>query len=65
VHWTATRRAFRAGGVEKDVSLTETDDASDIVDAAYHAKYVRRYPTIVPSIVTPNARAATLELVPR
>ena len=56
---------IRAGGVQKDVSLTETDDATDEVDAAYHAKYGRRYPTIVPSIVSPEARAATLKLVPR
>ena len=56
---------IRAGGVEKDVSLTETHDATDEVDAAYQAKYGTRYPTIVPSIVTPDARAATLKLVPR
>src|SRR4051812_7874720 len=54
----------RAGGVEKDVELIETEDANDIVDAAYDAKYGRRYPTIVPSIVAPDARAATLKLVP-
>jgi hypothetical protein len=54
-----------AGGVERDVSLIETDDVNDDVDAAYNAKYGRRYPTIVPSIVAPNARAATLKLVPR
>ena len=56
---------IRAGGVEKDVSLTETHDVNDEVDAAYQAKYGSRYPTIVPSIVTPDARAATLKLVPR
>jgi len=55
----------RAGGVEKDVSLVEADDVNDEVDAAYRAKYGRRYPTIVPSIVAPEARAATLKLVPR
>jgi len=54
-----------AGGVERDVSLIETDDANDVVDAAYDTKYGRRHPTIVPSIVAPNARAATLKLVPR
>ncbi len=47
------------------MSLIETDEANDEVDAAYQAKYGRRYPTIVPSIVSPEARAATLELVPR
>jgi hypothetical protein len=55
---------IRAGGVEKDVSLVESEAASDHVDAAYQAKYGRRYPTIVPSIVTPEACAATLKLVP-
>jgi hypothetical protein len=56
---------IRAGGVEKDVSLVETDAANDQVDAAYRAKYDRRYPSIVPRIVAADARAATLKLVPR
>jgi hypothetical protein len=55
---------IRAGGVEKDVQLVETDDERDAVDAAYEAKYGRRYPTIVPSMVATQARAATLKLVP-
>jgi hypothetical protein len=54
-----------AGGVDKDVSLIETEDANDVVDAAYESKYGQRYPTIVPSIVAPKARAATLRLVSR
>jgi hypothetical protein len=53
-----------AGGIEKDVSLVETDAVNDVVDAAYRAKYGRCYPSIVPSMVTPEARAATLRLVP-
>jgi hypothetical protein len=56
---------IRAGGVEKDVDLVETDDVNDELDTAYRAKYGRRYSSIVPSIMTPEARAATLELVPR
>ena len=56
---------IHAGGVEKDVSLVETDAASDEVDAAYHVKYDRRYPSIVPRIVAVDARAATLKLTPR
>jgi hypothetical protein len=56
---------IRAGGVEKDVALIETDEAHDAVDAAYHAKYGGRYPTIVASIVVQQTRAATLKLVPR
>jgi hypothetical protein len=55
---------IRAGGVEKDVSLVETDEVNDEVDGAYRAKYGGRYPGIVPSIVAPDARAATLKLVP-
>jgi hypothetical protein len=53
-----------AGAVDKDVYLVETGDRGDAIDAAYHAKYGRRFSTIVPSIVAPNARAATLKLVP-
>ena len=56
---------IQAGGVEKDVTLVETDDVDDELDTAYHTKYGRRYPSIVPSIVAPEARAATLKLVPR
>jgi len=55
---------IQAGGVEKDVDLAETD-ATDEVDTAYREKYSRRYPSIVPSIVAPEARAATLKLSPR
>jgi hypothetical protein len=56
---------IRAGGLEGDVDLVETERPAEVVDAAYRAKYGGRYPTIVPSIVAPEARAATLELVPR
>lgn len=33
--------------------------------AAYHSKYARRYPSIVPSIFAPQTQAATLKLVPK
>jgi hypothetical protein len=56
---------IRAGGVDKDVALVETDDVNDEVDTAYRAKYGRRYASILPSIMTPEARAATLKLAPR
>jgi hypothetical protein len=56
---------IRAGGVEKDVELIETEDAQDAVDAAYQAKYGSRYASIVPSIVVPEAQAATLKVVPK
>jgi hypothetical protein len=56
---------IRAGAVEKDVALLEIDAATDAIDAAYHAKYDRRYPSIVPRIVAAEPRSATLKLVPR
>jgi hypothetical protein len=42
----------------------ETDKANDEVDVAYREKYGRRSPVVVPSIVAPEARGATLKLVP-
>jgi hypothetical protein len=56
---------IRAGGVDKDVLLVETDDMSDQIDAAYRAKYHRYAESIVNSIISAEARAATLKLVPR
>jgi hypothetical protein len=56
---------IRAGGVEKDVRLVETDHLGDEIDAAYRAKYQRYAESIVGSTVSSQARAATLELVPR
>ena len=52
---------IEAGGVENDVLLVETDDLNDEIDAAYRAKYHRD----AESIISANARAATLKLVPR
>ena len=52
------------GGIEKDVELIEIDDVNDELDSAYRTKYCGRYATIVPSIVSPQAREATLKLVP-
>jgi hypothetical protein len=54
-----------AGGVDKDVLLVETDDQADAIDTAYRAKYRRYAESIVNSDLTPQARAATLKLVPR
>lgn len=58
---------IEAGGVEKDVTLVdETDSAlNDKIDAAYTAKYGKRYPASVASINTPLARTATIKLLPR
>jgi hypothetical protein len=46
------------------VGFVETGDRNEQIDAAYEAKYGRRYPSIVPSIVSEKARSATLKLVP-
>ena len=63
-----TRHAghIRAGGVDKDVTFVEEPDSNinDQIDAAYATKY-RRYASIIPSINSPTARAATIKLVPR
>jgi hypothetical protein len=55
-----------ASGVEKDVTFHEVNQGVllDTIDAAYRAKY-RGYPSIVPSILTPETRATTLKLAPR
>jgi hypothetical protein len=54
-----------AAGVEKDVTFIEADnDIGDELDAAYRAKY-RRSPGSVSHIVSPEARSATMKLVPR
>ena len=70
-HWfRGTQRRhegrIRAGGVEKDVAFVEADrDVEDRIDAAYREKYRRYAEDIVGSTLTPQARSATLELVPR
>jgi len=56
---------IEAGGVDKDVLLVETDDMNDEIDAAYRSKYRRYAESIVGSVVSPEARTATLKLVPR
>jgi hypothetical protein len=56
---------IEAGGVEKDVLFVETDDVSDEIDAAYRAKYHRYAASLVDPIVSPDARAATIKVVPR
>ncbi|HXG92546.1 MAG TPA: DUF2255 family protein [Blastocatellia bacterium] len=58
---------IRAGGVEKDVTFVEEPDLSinDRIDAAYRTKYRRYAASIIRSIVSPEARSATIKLVPR
>jgi hypothetical protein len=55
---------IRAGGVDKDVTFVDVpNDINDALDAAYRAKY--RNSTGIDHIQRPQARSATLELVPR
>jgi hypothetical protein len=56
----------QAGGVGKDVTFVDAGhDRDDQIDAAYRSKYHRYAKSIVDTIVTPQARAATLKFVPR
>ena len=57
-----------AGGVEKDVTFVDVDanqDLNDRIDAAYRTKYRRYAASIVNSIMSAQARAALIKLVPR
>ena len=56
-----------AGGVEKDVTLVEETkpDIHEQIDAAYRTKYRRYAASIVNSTLSPQARAATIKLMPR
>jgi len=57
---------IRAGGVDKDVTFVDADDdIDDQIDAAYRTKYRRYAASIIRSIVSPEARSATIKLVPR
>jgi hypothetical protein len=56
-----------AGGVEKDVTFVEEagSEINEQIDAAYRTKYRRYAASIINSINSPTARAATIKLVPR
>jgi len=64
-----TRHAGRiqAGGVEKDVTFVEMNDAAlhAQIDAAYRKKYGRYPKEYVDACLTPAAHAATIRLDPR
>jgi hypothetical protein len=63
---TSHQARIRAGGVQKDVTIEDADEAAlDRVDAAYRDKYGRRYASIVDSITDAEHRATTLRLVPQ
>ncbi|HMJ38714.1 MAG TPA: DUF2255 family protein [Verrucomicrobiae bacterium] len=55
-----------AGGVEKDVTFVEAShDFDEEIDAAYRQKYRRYAGRILNSVLTPDARSATIKLMPR
>jgi hypothetical protein len=57
---------IQAGGIDKDVTFVDADPGiSDQIDAAYRAKYRRYAASIVNTIVSSEARSATIKLVPR
>jgi hypothetical protein len=57
---------IRAGRVQQDVTFVGAGhDIDDEVDAAYRAKYRRYAGSILNSVLTPEARSATIKIVPR
>ncbi len=58
---------IQAGGVDKAVTFVEeaASATNDQIDAAYRTKYRRYAASIISSIVSTEARAATIKLVPR
>ena len=57
---------IRAGGVDKDVVFVDADDdVKDAIEAAYRTKYRSYSDSYVPAMISPQARATTIQLVPR
>lgn len=59
---------IHAGGVDRDVDFTDAGpdrDTTSRIDAAYRRKYASYPADIVASVLSPQARAATIRLVPR
>ena len=57
---------IQAGGVDKDVTFVDADhDLDEQIDAAYRTKYCRYSASFINYMVSPEARATTLKLVPR
>ncbi|MFI6180675.1 MULTISPECIES: DUF2255 family protein [unclassified Nonomuraea] len=60
------RGRIQAGGVDKGVTFADADqELNDRIDAAYRDKYRHYSESIVDSVVSGQARAATIRLVPR
>jgi hypothetical protein len=57
---------IRAGAVDKAVTFTDADPSlNDQIEAAYREKYRTYGERIIGGVVNPEARAATIKLVPR
>jgi len=58
---------IRAGGVDKDVTFVEESDPNinDQIDAAYRTKYRRYAASIINTVLSPEARSATIKLMSR
>ncbi len=55
-----------AGGVDKDVTFVDADPGlNDQIDTVYRTKYRHYSPGIVNTILTVEARASTIKLMPR
>jgi hypothetical protein len=55
-----------AGGVTRDVTFVDaTGDLDDRIDDPYRTKYRRYSQSIAGSVLTPQARSATIRLIPR
>jgi hypothetical protein len=55
----------RAGDLERSVIFADAaPDAQEAIDAAYHAKYDRYGPSIVATVVGPDAHQVTIRLLP-
>ena len=58
--------SIRARGAQQDVTFVDAaSDIHDEIDAAYKAKYRRYAGIILNSVLTLEARASTIRLVPR
>jgi hypothetical protein len=57
---------IQAGGIEKDVTFVEEadPDINNRIDAVYHTKYRQYDAQYVDPMVGPDARAATIKLMP-
>jgi hypothetical protein len=67
---TETRHEGRvwAGGLEKDVTFVPVnpdDEVNDQIDEGYRSKYGAYAASIINHMLTPDVKAATIQLVPR